>query len=394
MTDIASRARIVSQVDKLTTGLYAGYLRYSTQIHGRWADWPGDGEHAAFFSCAGPALSDNRRALVMKQLALVVAICCGTLVPAADLRAEPVVLPDFSVDNDGDGIPDAYNKGSIVGMKGMLRVGAPGEVLLQEESMCPENGGVARFRWRWNQRRNRVRLIAYTRGLPRLPSLDYQFDPSNPYNSWPTGVTAGAWQIWISSIGNRTSTYHYDASGILLGNEYDDVDPGQIASSLTVPVVHMICTDLFQARPFRRTVVRFGFKYDRMLDSAGTGGVYAGFVPFDLNDPATSSRFHYTSGGLDPALAMTWPELLQGIEDGLKTGASGVASAYSLEPDPKPEYLKARDNIMIGWGASIPSSLVADFGDPNPPCVCGNSYQLPLLDGTGIPQDCLPPATP
>ncbi len=330
----------------------------------------------------------------MKQIALVVAIGCCTLLAAADPHSETIVIPDFSVDRDGDRMPDAYSKGMIVGLKGVLRVGAPGEVMLQEESMCPENGGGAGFRWRWSRHLNRVRLTAVAYGLPTLPSLDYQFDPSNPYNAWPTGVTAGIWQIWITSIGNRTSTYHYDASGVLLGNEHDDVDPGQIVSSLTVPVVQMICTDLFQAHPSGRTVVDFSFDYDRMLDSQGTGGVYAGFVPFDLNDPATSSRYHYTSGGLDPAFAMTWPELLQGIEAGLEGGGSGIASAFSLEPDPKPEYLKARDNLMIGWGASFPSTLLADFADPNPPCACGNSYQLPLLDGTGIPQQCLPPATP
>ena len=62
------------------------------------------------------------------------------LLTAAQLQAEPIVYPPFSVDHDSDGIPDAYDKGWIVGLEGVLRVGAPGEVLLQEESMCPENG--------------------------------------------------------------------------------------------------------------------------------------------------------------------------------------------------------------------------------------------------------------
>lgn len=315
------------------------------------------------------------------------------LLTTAPVQAEPIVFPPFSVDHDGDGTPDAYDKGWIVGLEGVLLVGAPGEVLLQEESMCSENDGRARFRWRWNERKNRVRLTARADGLPYRPSLDYQFDPSNPYNAWPSGVTEGIWQIWITSIGNRTSTYHYDSSGGLLGNEHDDIDPAQVATSITVPVVHMICTDLFQARPNGRTTVHFNFEYDRMLDAVGSGGVYAGFVPFDLNNPLTSSRFHYTSGGLDPSLAMSWPELLAGIEAGIETGASGVGLAFSLEPDPKPELLRARDNLMIGWGASIPAELVGGFADPDPPCACGNSYQLPLLDGTGLPQECLPPAS-
>ncbi len=126
----------------------------------------------------------------------------------------------------------------------------------------------------------------------------------------------------------------------------------------------MICTDLFQARPNGRTVVRFDFEYDRMLDAACTGG-------------------------LDTSLAMSWPELLLGVEAGLEDGASGIGLAFSLEPDPKPELLRARDNLMIGWGASIFAELVGAFADPNPPCACGDSYQLPLLDGTGLPQECL-----
>ena len=49
--------------------------------------------------------------------------------------------------------------------------------------MCPENGGGATYRWRWNAQRNRVRLTARADGLPYKPSLDYQFDPSNPYRN-------------------------------------------------------------------------------------------------------------------------------------------------------------------------------------------------------------------
>ena len=160
----------------------------------------------------------------------------GLVVSTGIAQAQPVVHPDFSVDRDEDGIPDAFFRGRITGLEGILRVGAPGEVLLQEASMCPENGGGARFRWQWNQRQNRVRLTAMARGLPRFPSLDFQFDPTTPYNAFPTGVTAGQWQIWVSNLGNRTSTYHYDGAGILLGNEHDDMDPAEVVTSLTVPV--------------------------------------------------------------------------------------------------------------------------------------------------------------
>ncbi len=272
-----------------------------------------------------------------------------------------------------------HGQGKITGMEMILAAGAPGELMVREPSMC---GGRAESRIQWNRGSGKVKLRGKFWGLPFRPNLAYAFDPSNALNQWPASVENGAWQYWIVGIGTRTSTYHYDAAGQLLGSELDDIDPQDIATTVTdVPVVHMLCTDFFEtdlaaAASGESTTVHFTFDYDAMLDVAGTAGVYAGFVPFDLTDPDNTLRFHYTEGGLDPSLAMSWDEILAVIESGF--GGLGLGTSY--EPVPKPELLLARDNLMIGWSASYPPALIEGFQDPNPPGDCG-TYQLPLPPG-------------
>ena len=60
---------------------------------------------------------------------------------------------------------------------------------------------------------------------------------------------------------------------------------------------------------------------------------------------------YYTEGGLPVSEAM------DDILDELAAGQGGIVFATSLEPDPKPDFLASRDNLMIGWGADHPDGI-------------------------------------
>jgi hypothetical protein len=60
------------------------------------------------------------------------------------------------------------------------------------------------------------------------------------------------------------------------------------------------------------------------------------------------------------------------IED-IAEGKGGIMIGTSYEPFPKPSYLDARDNLMIGWGGAWPSPDADTL--PAKPEECGTNFQ-------------------
>jgi len=249
-----------------------------------------------------------------------------------------------------------------------LGVVVPGEVMIEEPSIC--NGGSAVVRFTYSKSKNKVVVEAVFRGLPYRMSYSRPDDPSTQWNQWPTSIEDGKWQIWLAGrVFNRTTRFYYDsATQDLIGNEFDlartgGPPPGSFPVEL--PVVQMIETPIFEGQPNGKGYVRFEYPYDNMLDDIGSAGVLQGLVPKKLCRPDEYVSY-YTNGGLPPSEALSFDDYIDSINSGY-----GIIVAVSLEPDPKPAYLDARDNIMVAWSTLYPG---LEFD--------GHAYTMNL--GTGV----------
>lgn len=236
-----------------------------------------------------------------------------------------------------------------------LRLGLanPNEVLIEEPIQCrPE--AKARARITYSKRKNKVVLEAWYDGLPYRMSYRRPTDISTKYNRFPQEVKDGKWQIWfVGRMLSFRTTFYYDATTRELLGHPHDLPNGPPPNSIPVqlPALHMIGTPIFEGTPDGKAHVRFEYRYDQMLDEVGTGGVYYSYAPRTLCEP-DGYGVYYTNGGLPPSEALNFDQVLQSIWSG-----HGMMVATSLEPDPKPEYLKARDNLMITWAGMYPINV-------------------------------------
>jgi hypothetical protein len=227
---------------------------------------------------------------------------------------------------------------------------APKEVLLEEPIMCSPQAQ-ANVHVSYDKSQNSVKFIAdFKKALPYRMSYTRPVDISTPYNQFPVSVQDGKWQLWFARPFGTESIFYYSGTTLkLLGNENSfpgGPPPGAIAVSL--PVIHLICSPIFEGDPEGNAHVEFDLAYDHMLDGIGNGGSYAIYLPYDLCKPDEYGAY-YLPGGLPASKAMSWDDVLQNIWSGY-----GIAFSSSLEPDPKPSYLDSRDNLMIGWGNQYP----------------------------------------
>jgi hypothetical protein len=224
------------------------------------------------------------------------------------------------------------------------------EVLIEEPSMC---NGSAVVRFTYSKSANKVVFEALFKGLPYKMSFTREDDPSTPWNQWPTSVHEGKWQIWLAGrVFNKYSTYYYDGTTQdLIHNEFDVAKmggPPPGATAVSLPVVQMIETPLFEGKPNGDGYQKVEYAYDNMLDPLGSAGVIMTLAPKKLCRPDDVAPV-YTNGGLPPSEAMSFDDFIDSINS-----SYGIILAVSLEPDPKPAYLDARDNIMVGWSTLYP----------------------------------------
>lgn len=307
----------------------------------------------------------HRRALAVLVLA------AGASIPAAAQTPSPAMTPRFDV----EGKPAETGFSTIEqrwvyappdegSFEFPLVVDAlPMELAIEEQSMCD---GTASVRVQYSKKHNYVKLDAKFTGLPYKPSYcyaDYGENPTTKFNKFPDCVEEGAWQMWfVVKNFTRDIIFWYDAETLdLLGSEYDFDDrvPDTAAFQVVIPGVHMIESPLFHGNPDGTAHFQWEFKYDGMIDYEDTAGVLASFVPTNLCFPDKYITY-WTNGGMPHDEALTGDDMLQSIWAGY-----GVNVTTSLEPDPKPDYLRGRDNIMIGhtgmYPQSIPQGYMLDF---------------------------------
>lgn len=242
------------------------------------------------------------------------------------------------------------------------------EYQIWEPSMCE---GGASTDVSFDRNANTLSIHATFDGLPHRPTYCYDYDPSTEFNDYPECVSDGRWQMWlVGSFFSKRSIFYYDlADGGLIGNEHD-VDLNALpptAIPVEIPVLQMLCTDFFESDPSTlQADVTFDYDYDNMLDMLGSAGVYVGVLPKNLFNPLELD-IYYTQDGLPADQAMNFDDVIENLAE----GKGGLWTVTSYEPFPKPDYLKARDNLMIGWGGNWPKM------DPayEKPVECGENFQ-------------------
>ena len=241
------------------------------------------------------------------------------------------------------------------------------EYQIQEQSMCD---GSASADISFDRLANKLTIHAQFDGLPYRPHVAYEYNPSTAYNQYPDEVSDGKWQMWlVGEYFTARSIFYYDGlDGHLIGNEHDIDGPlPPTAFPVELPVLQMLCTDFFESDPNTlKADVTFEYDYDNILDMLGSAGVYTAVLPTNIFNPSELD-IYYTQGGLPPELAMNFDDIADIISD----GRGGLMLVTSYEPSPKPSYLDARDNIMIGWGSAWPrpAPLFTPYEE------CGTSFQ-------------------
>ena len=226
----------------------------------------------------------------------------------------------------------------------------PNEVFIRDVRMCES---AAQIEVDYSKADNIVRMRATFEGLPYRPSFTRSRDISNPWNIHPVQVEEGKWQVWlIGQLFSVPVTLYYDGpTGDFVGTEFDYPGaPPPFSFPVVYPMSHLICSPIFEGDPDGHAEVEWTYDYDGLLDPVGTGGTIAGFIPENICEPDHLIAI-YTNGGIDPADAISWDDVLDQMH------RSGIMFATSLEPDPKPDYLRARDNLMIAHLGAYPQVI-------------------------------------
>lgn len=222
--------------------------------------------------------------------------------------------------------------------------GAP-ELQLRAPSMLD---GSAHAQVLYDKAQGIIVVEARYEGLPYRPTFCYEYNPSNAYNQFPFPcVENGEWQIWVVlDMFNHTSDFIYDAdTGVLIGHETDlpETMPENVVA-IAYPSLQMVESPGFEPDPKTLIAnVRFEYDYHQILDQNGTAGTKYAQVRTELCNPDSVIPY-WTNGGSPVEEAMNFDDILGYIENGNK-----IMIALSYGPNPKPDYLLARDNIMIGW---------------------------------------------
>ncbi len=246
-----------------------------------------------------------------------------------------------------------------------LEIPAPGEMVLQEPSMC---AGQSRAQVSYSKARNIVSVEVKYEGVPLDLETSFPGPPSTPYNKYPQSIVDGKWQTWIVGFfGGKPVTVWYDADNRLLGTKYSlpNQTPPPGAFSVELEAAHALCSPLWTPGEDGRANVRFDFKYDGLLDGEGSGGTVVIVAPYVFGDPGSLGILH--TNGIPEADAFTFDAILDSVEN-----RAGFAIASTYEPDPKPDYLLSRSNNVTAWLGTYPNQVAS-----TPPLTCETKINPP-----------------
>ncbi|MCA9716572.1 MAG: hypothetical protein H6713_27565 [Myxococcales bacterium] len=291
----------------------------------------------------------------------------------------PESVPSGLPVHDNDQVIPENRAGTLT-----MELGLPGSLFREYQVQTPEmcaGGGSLDFIFDRNA--NTFIIDGTIEGLPYRPTYCYDYNPGTPYNSFPDCVSDGRWQLWlVPRVFNRIWTFYYDgATGELLGHEHDvDLDNlPPTAFPLQLPGVQQIGSPYFESDPDTLVAnIHFEFDYDAILDRIDSAGAAFAVLPYNLNEPDVLGTY-YTEGGLPVDLAVSFDDfILQNAEE-----RGPFALAMSYEPLVKPDYLRGRDNTMLGFSGFWPVPLPEDSILIPPPEECGTNFQWPY-PGAGL----------
>jgi hypothetical protein len=232
-----------------------------------------------------------------------------------------------------------------------IPVGAgPLEVGIATPEMC---AGEMNVTYSYSKSDNKVRARIKGTGMPYRLDYTRTTDVSTQFNIHPVSIEDGKWQVW--TIARTLEVYilaYYDGLTLqLLGTEYEYPD-GPPPGSIPVPIAgaQMICSPIFEGDEDGNVDFTWEWDYDAMIDAAGNGGTVTTGLPVSLCTP-DKLVIYYKNGGVPPDQAMSWDDVLNTVNK------DGIVVATSLEPDPKPEELISRDNIMLGHVGNYPNVI-------------------------------------
>ncbi len=265
----------------------------------------------------------------------------------------------------------------------MVANALPGEHAVETESICDNPVDVT---IKYSKSKNTVQIKARFKGLPYRMSATRDSDVSNQWNQHLVSVENGHWQLWfIGKLFTQDVLFYYDGlTTELLGSEWDFPDgPPANAIPVVIPAALLMGSPEFEGPPDGNFTFTWNFAYDRMLDSEGQAGTYDAFVPERLCAPDKFLNF-YVQGGIPADHASSFDEVLESIHSG-----NGIFTAITLEPFPKPDFLKSRSNIMTayqgGFPQEIPEGYHLDFRGQTLQLrmrgQCGVSHTMPPFPG-------------
>jgi len=262
--------------------------------------------------------------------------------------------------------------GQIEVPMGLNVTDAPGELILQEPSMC---NGSAHATVTYSRAKNRVLLEADYTGVPLNLTASFPEDPSTQYNRFPQTVSNGAWQTtWLAYFGGRPTKIWYDAQGRLLGSKYSLVNgvppPGSFAVE-TTNVVWAMGSPQWVPDANGHGVLRWELEYDSLRDYRDSAGLIIVFDNYVFGDDNSLGRLDF--GGIPAEDAISFDEVLSSV-----TTRLGFAIGTHYEPSPRPEYLQSRIGTIAGWVGTYP-----DLFDPTPPIPCQTHILAPFPAESG-----------
>ncbi len=321
-----------------------------------------------FYKEANPDLSDlsNSEALIhLRDIGLEAGLQFSSVVDLEEYRSFSPNLADLSLSETFTHLATLFAPAEEGRIRMPLSVGRFASVdsvnIVTPETLAGSSEAI----FTYSKEANQVTLDLNIEGLPFRPTFTRPEDVSTPFYRQPVSVEEGKWQLWIITRFAETNFWYDGQTGDLIGNEFDIFDvpipadtPTDINGdgvddiSVVVPANHAIGTPLFDGNPEGTTNVTFKFDYDRLLDEIGTAGVFATgavTIPFNLNRP-DEVGIYYTEGGLPISEAASWDDVIATIRN-----TQSFPIFVSLVPDPKPDYLAARDSTMIAHGSIYPN---------------------------------------
>jgi len=234
----------------------------------------------------------------------------------------------------------------------MRWAGSGNEIEIRTPGMCE---GAFWLNFKWNKADDLLQIRFKGYGLPVIPpTICYEFNPSNAYNQWPFPCVTGRWQLYIVSQVYKipVTCYYHPVTKILLGTDYDHYGNTIPSNAIQVPCpgMKMITTRQFTPSLLGVADETFTLSYSDLRDEYGSTGTLLSLPLKNLSDPLSFLNLYTNQHQLKkPVPISNFEDILWDINNSTNPAAPGLFGAgLTYTPIIKPNYLKSRDNLMLG----------------------------------------------